>query len=310
MAVYNSASCILLDTNPRLYGAEAEAKRKPFAMFLTDFATNRVRCAGENLHACFFLAHYGDESLRSSHLEWRLVADGRDMASGSCDIGDQAVGAVRPLAEFDIRMPDVAAPCRASFKAAVVSGGTRVANSWDLWLFPARSMLDGRGVFVAQPFRKALAPRFRALASSLESSDVVIAPPDGPEAAAARKSGKRLVSIAGTDAPANITLGWWWMGRQMGAVFKDHPVLGRLPREAFLSPLHFRIMRDGGAKLSADSRKEELIVYGEGGEACYSYLAERRHPSGCVEYRVDGIDLLADLPEADAILAGLIESGR
>ncbi len=306
VAAYNSDSCLLLDTDPRLHGPEEEKRRRALNMYLTDFATNRVRCAGESISAHFFLAHYGEEPLVGARLEWRLVSGGRAIASGSRDVGDQGVGAVRQIAAFDIRVPAVSAPCRASLEAAIVSGGARVANSWDWWLFPARSKLDGRRVFVAPPFQKALAPRFTELAQSLEAAEVVVAPPDGPEAESARMAGKRLVSIAGTAQPVNITLGWWWMGKQMGAVFSGHPVLGRLPREEFLSPLYFRIMRDGGARLSEDARQDELIVYGEGGEACYSYLAERRHKSGCFEYRVDGIDLLADLPESDAILAGLI----
>ena len=306
VAVYNSASCLLFDSDPRLYAPELEAKRKTLEMFLSDFATNRVRCAGESINAHFFLAHYGDEPLANSRLEWCLVAGGRVLSSGASDVGDQRVGGVRPLSDFVIRVPDVPSPCRAELKAALVSGTVRIANSWDWWLFPARTKLDGRGVFVAKPFLDALAPRFTALSPSLETARTVVAPPDSPEAEAARKSGKRLVSIAGTSAPANITLGWWWMGKQMGAVFRAHPVLDRLPREEFLSPLYFRIMRDGGVKLSADSRQDELIVYGEGGDACYSYLLERRHPSGSLEYRVDGIDVLADLPESDALLAGLI----
>ena len=31
----------------------------------------------------------------------------------------------------------------------MTAGGERVANSWDWWLFPARSKLDGSEVFVA-----------------------------------------------------------------------------------------------------------------------------------------------------------------
>jgi len=311
VAVYNSASCLLLDTDPRLRDEAEEKKRKGLEMFLTDFATNRVRCAGESIKAHFFLAHYGEAPFSRARLEWRLVSGGRVLAGGARDVGDQSLGAVREIADFDVRVPEVSAPCCASLEATLVSAdGAKVANSWDWWLFPARTKLDGRRVFVAEPFRRALSSRFTAFAQSADAAEVVVAPPESPEAEAARKAGKRLISIAGIAEPVRITLGWWWMGKQMGAVFRDHSALGRLPREEFLSPLYFRIMRDGGAKLSADSRKDELIVYGEGGEACYSYLAERRHPSGSIEYRVDGIDLLADVPEADAILAGLLEARR
>ncbi len=310
VAVYNSASCLLMDVDPQLHRQKEGVDSDPLEleMLLTDFATNRVRCAGESIRAHFYLAHYAETPLAGARLEWRLATGGRVLASGSRDVGDQDVGAVRELAAFDIPVPDIAAPCRATLEADVTAGGERVANSWDWWLFPARSKLDGSGVFVAEAFRNALAHRFTALERSIADAKTVVAPPDGEDAEFARRSGKRLVSVSGESAPVNITLGWWWMGKQMGAVFRDHPALGHLPREEFLTPLYFRIMRDGGAELAADSRQDEQIIYGEGGSACYSYLSETTHPSGSHEYRVRGIDILADLPEADAILAGLLES--
>ena len=136
----------------------------------------------------------------------------------------------------------------------------------------------------------------------------MVAPPESTEASSARAAGKRLVTIAGADTPANITLGWWSMGKQVGAVFRTHPALRLLPHDGFLTPLQFRIMRSGGRRLTPQTA-DGLIVYGEGGDACYSYLAETRHQTGAHEYRVDGIDLLADLPEADAILEGMLKDG-
>ena len=305
VAVYNSESCLLLDVGPKLYDSKTAPRRGSNEMFLTDFATNRVRSAGERIAATFYLAHYGEAPLKSARLVWRLTAEGKALASGTRDVGDQPLGHVREIGFADIAVPEVASACRATLEARLVSGRMEIANSWDWWLFPRRRRIDGRGVFVAEPFRRALEGRFQGLAPTLAEADVVVAPPASGEAAAARAAGKRLVTIVGTSAPANITLGWWWMGKQMGAVFAQHRALRFLPHDGFLTPLQFRIMRDGGRKLTPGTAGG-LIVYGEGGDGCYSYLAEIRHPSGAHEYRVDGIDLLADLPEADAILRGLV----
>ena len=309
VARYNSETCVLMDVSPRLYGPDEEAarfKRNPFEMYLTDFATNRVRTAGERIDAHFYLAHYGERDLPAARLVWKLVADGRTLASGEKAIGDQTVGAVREIATEDIAVPDVRTACHAVLEARVVAGTSSFENAWDWWLFPKRAKIDGRGVYVADAFRAALAPRFTELAAAAGEARVVIAPTNDPAVAVARAAGKRLVTISGTEGPVSVTLGWWWLGDQMGAVLEQAPELRYLPHDGVLSPLLFRIMKKG-EELRAGSTP---LVYGEGGEACYSYLRRTTHPSGCVEYAVTGMDLLADFAESDAILRGLVEEGK
>jgi len=313
VAVYNSPSCLLMDVSPQTYGPDAEEARQkegPFTMFLTDFATNRVRCAGETIDAHFFLAHYGDRPYRAAELVWQLTAEGRTLAEGRQSVGDQALGGVREIAAAKVTVSEIAAACKAELRTVLrTADGETLQNSWDWWLFPRRTKLDGRGVFVTEALRTKLAPRFEGLAVSVAEATVVLARPDDPEAASARKDGRGLVTLAGTEGPTNLRLGWWWMGRQMGAVVRPHPALRHLPHDGLFSPLFFRIMKDG-EELTPQTRADELIVFGEGGSACYSYLAEKTTPAGAREFVVRGIDLLADTPEGDAILLGIIQETR
>lgn len=308
VAKYNSESCLLLDTDPRLYGPEEEEarfSRDRFELYLTDFATNRIRCAGERIDACCYLAHYGECDFTKSMLRWRLVSGERTLAEGEADTGVQRVGAVREIARFSVSVPELSEACSAKLCVTLDAPEGTVANDWDWWLFPRRRRIDGSGIYVAEAFRPWLAHRFDNMSASADAAKVVIGPTNDPAVVTALARGRNVITLCGQEGETNVRLGWWWMGKQMGAVIADHPALKGLPHDGFLSPLLFRIMKDGVA-LTPDAHRDSLVVYGEGGEACYSYLAEKRHASGSAEMAVSGIDLLADLPESDAILRGLV----
>ena len=51
----------------------------------------------------------------------------------------------------------------------------------------------------------------------------------------------------------------------------------------------------------------DMIVLGEGGGACYSYMHLERFENGAKRIAVTGLDLSADRPESNAILKGAIE---
>lgn len=308
VARFNSESCLLLDTDPRLCDPSEEKvrfKRNPFEMHLTDFATNRVRCAGERIDAHCYLAHYGERDFGPAILRWKLVSDGRSLAEGETNVCAQSVGAVREIARLSVAVPDLESASRATLRVEFEDSEGKVCNDWDWWLFPRRHRIGGGKVFVAEPFRPALSARFLQVVQTPDEADVVIGPTNDPVVVSAVGRGKHVVTLAGCEGESNVRLGWWWMGKQMGAVLANHPALKYLPHEGVLSPLLFRIMKDG-ASLTPATHRDSLVVYGEGGDACYRYLIEKRHASGSVEMAVSGMNLLADLPESDAIFEGIV----
>ena len=87
----------------------------------------------------------------------------------------------------------------------------------------------------------------------------------------------------------------------------DHPALRRVPHGGFLSPLFFRIGKTG-LKLPIDGiGKDDLIMVGEGAEACFLYLAKSEGANGSVRFVVAGLDVLSDTPEGDALIQGIVE---
>ena len=272
--------------------------KKPHGLSAADFAVfNSPSCvladfvpdgcvlvAGERFRSDLHFAHYGEEPLRGAEAVWRLTADGRTLADGSLSVGDQALGPVRKVGTVDFAVPPVEHPVKASY--SVELGGVR--NAWDVWIFP-------KGPSLAE---------IRAKAARL---GVVIAKGGLNEARRALDAGRPLVAVDGTEAAANIGLGWWWMGGQVGTAVRDDPVLGGFPHEGALTPLMFRLVRQGGLELPvAGVDPSEMVVVGEGGEKCYLYLAHRKIGASPV-VECHGLDVLSDLPEGNFLLNAFVE---
>ena len=311
IAVYNSPSCVLLTDgeDPDLW-PDGMPRTPGFKMFADRVATNRVRCAGETLRARFHFAHYGDAPLKDAVLEWRLVArDGSVLASGDRAVGNQPLGPARVVAMEDIVVPSVAKPCRARLMVAVSAGGFRVANSWNYWLFPNRERRDVPDVACADAFASALSVRYGSLLPERDwrKARVVVAPHGSELEKNALASGKSVVSLANQTGAPDIFLGWWWMGDQMGAALGDSPLLGRLPEERFFCPLFFRIGKTGLKMPVEGFEEKDLVMVGEGAEACFLYLADSRRSDGARHVLVAGLDVLSDTAEGSAILDGIFD---
>jgi len=311
VAVYNSASCVLLTD-----GRDSELYPQSdvpfgFKMFVDGVATNRIRCAGEVIHARLHLAHYGERPLSDARVDWWLEsADGRALISGNRGIGDQALGAARVVDMVDIVVPAVSAPCRARLVAAVSDSGFSVTNSWNYWIFPKRGQKQLANVACADVFVSALGSRYPGLMTEREweRAKIVVAPYGSELERCALAAGKSVVSLANQTGKADIYLGWWWMGDQMGAAMRESRLLRHLPQEGFFNPLFFRIGKTGLKLPVSGVSADDLVMVGEGAEACFLYLADVPSPTGAHRMIVAGLDVLSDTPEGAALLDGVLEA--
>ena len=74
-----------------------------------------------------------------------------------------------------------------------------------------------------------------------------------------------------------------------------------------MTPLWFRLVKDTGLALPAKGiAPQDMIIVGEGGEACFVYMAERRIGNSRV-LECHGLDLDSDIPEGNALLARLVD---
>jgi hypothetical protein len=206
-------------------------------------------------------------------------------------LGDQPVGPAREVAKFDVEVPVVQAPVKATLVATVVSdeAGVRQANSWPFWFFPKTSRPE------------------------VPEGVVVVRHGDEAAAEAARSAGKGLVVIGPATGGPNYKMGWWNIGTQVGTATVRHPALGAFPYERFLAPLHFRMIREG-VKLPVEGwDPSDFIMVGEGMKDAYLYIAAKERIDGGREVFVSGLDLDCGTVEANFLLGELfrwISAGR
>ena len=287
-SAFNSPTCVLLDTEtaPRDYTQNTNELLCCSDRGSVKEGTNRVFKVGESIPLEFILSHYGERPLRDATLSWQFAAkDGSVLASGAIPLGDRPIGPACSVAKFSVVAPAVATPMRADLVVELRDSDTLAPvpcrNSWPFWFFPAMDR-------------------------PTPSSNVAIVPLGSPKEASARAAGKNLLILANQTGPANFSMGWWNIGSQTGTAALRHPALGDFPHEPYLSPLLFRIIKEG-LKLPVPGWEEkDMVIVGEGLKDAYLYLGAKTLPDGRREVLVAGLDVLSDTPEGHSLLANLL----
>ena len=132
-----------------------------------------------------------------------------------------------------------------------------------------------------------------------------------PSNADALAHGKSVLTVSGGDGKPNVSLGWWSMGNQVGtALAKGHPALAGLPHEGALTPLLFRVVKEGAHAMSRkDLAVASPVIVGEGKKECFLYLGEVKVDQGR-HMASFGLDILSGTPEGTSILDGVIDELR
>jgi len=281
----------------------------PSGVFCDTVPESRIAVAGEEVRNAISFAHYGDADLPSGRLVWRLVTKdgGNVLAQGEQSVGKQALGGIRKVAYVVFTVPDLKTAVAARFEVALGDA----QNAWDLWLFPKRTVRSVPGVAIAPALAATLDRRYVDLvpAERRAEAKVVVLEAESPEIESALKRGQNVVSIGKADGAPDVRLGWWWLGDQVGTAIADDPMLRYLPHGVALDPLFFRIFMKGEPLPIAGVSEQDLVVVCEGGYACRCNLSVRR-VGAAREYRVRGLDVCADLPEAKALLDGILEAAQ
>ena len=283
---------------------------RPAGIFV-DFADDRrTYSSGERIAIeKLWYANYGDAAVPGATVEWTLDAEGRTLASGNFAAGDLALGAVRPIGSFGIDVPALDAPVRTTLRLRVAP--TETDNAYDLWLFPRRMRRAEPKVAVADELMPVLKDRYEGLLPEAQAAEaeVVIASGGSPLVVASLTRGQKVIALSGCSGAPNVKLGWWWMGSQVGTAFRRHPALDGLPHQGALNELFFRIMKEGRKLPYSGLSKDDMIAVGEGGDACYLYLAQANVGRGRLLMSF-GLDVLGDTREGAALLDGMLDYVR
>ena len=285
----------------------------PTVLLLKTEPQCRVVVAGDEVNADFWISYYGESDLVKSKVEWVLRSGTDDLAQGTCDGGDVEIGSTRLLGQVVVNIPVVKKPVHAVLEAKIQNTESNIRNCWDFWIFPKREKEDGHGLAVSPELMPALEKLYTGLLETgkpgSESAGLIISRIGSPDVAKALAAGKKVILINQAVGKANVSLGWWSMGNQVGTAFARHPALGDLPHEGYLSPLMFRILKQGKSLPFARMVPEEIFIAGEGLSGFFLYAGEARVGAGRV-LMAFGLDLLSGYPEGTCILDGLIHYAK
>lgn len=296
--------------------ADFAAFNSPVGVFIDAKPEYLHLVAGERFSFDVLFANYGEGEVRDATVKWSIsAADGGSvLASGSDKVGELGLGGVRKIAGFAPSAPKVEKAVAAELMVEVASeAGTAARGRWACWLFPKRIKRDGRDIAATGTCRAAVEAAFDGVLppERVAEAKVVIADAGSPEIAAALARGQSVVEIGGLKEPSNIELGWWFHKNIVGAVFDvESPLLRYLPESKSLSTLHFRIFKRGLAMPVKDFPTDSLAVIGEEQAACRANLGERMDAKGGRHIFAYGLALDQPLPEAFAILDGIVETAR
>ena len=273
-----------------------------------------IAVSGETVKAGFWITHYGDSPLEKTKVLWVLRAGDAVLVQGECDGGTVELGSTRLLAEAALAIPAVAKPLHAVLEATIKQKTEEnIKNTWDFWVFPKRAKLDGKGIAVSRDLMPELEKLYMGLVVAgtpdAEKAGLLISRFGAPDVAAALAAGKRVVLINAAKGKPNVNLGWWWMGNQVGTAFARHPALGDFPHDGTLSPLAFRILKQGRPLPFEGVLPDEMMVVGEGGSGYFLYAGEARVDAGRV-LMTFGLDLLSGTPEGSCLLDGMLRYAR
>lgn len=285
-AVFNSPSCVLMDVP----------------------GDRRVYTCGEEVPVEFLFARYGEAPLRGTKLDWKIDCGRAVSVAGAVDVGDVAPGPARTIASVKVKFPVVDRPCKAVLTASL--GG--VANSWDFWVFPVRARRNAGSLAVAPDLADAFGKLYEGFAvlgtPAADRAKAVVARGGSREAKEAEAKGRATVIVGNPPRAPNVSLGWWWMGSQVGTAILDDPAFGQLPHEGVLSPLLFRVVGEGAPLGKVKDSVGEPLMIAEGGTDCFVYLARRKKAGAGTVLESFGLDLLSGTPEGTAILDGMIDA--
>ncbi len=291
-ALFNGTSAILADFAPECQVAEVDEERKATILF----------------------ANYDRAVKRNVVMSWKLSAGETVLAENKETIPEIPEGNARVIATVTFKMPPVAKATKAVFRAEL--DGT--ANEWDFWIFPKRAKRDGTDIAADATLLPMLAKLYDGIVDAASPDAMkarILVLPHGvgkesrPATAAALARGQRVLEVSGWDGKPNVSLGWWSMGNQVGtALSRESSVLSGLPHEGVMTPLLFRVVKEGAHPLSAGGMEiAEPIIVGEGRKDCYLYLGKMKSGRHIASF---GLDILSGTPEGTAILDGIIDELR
>ena len=285
----------------------------PSTILMTSDLKSPILVAGEKVRLTLIASYFSPNDVKNGNLVWTLKSGNKLLVTGKIGNITLATGDVKKVGEADFTVPECANAEALTFEATLFGSSKPLAvNDWKFWMFPKREKKTLQGVAVTSALFETLAKRYDGLLKAETSeADIVIGKSNEPAVAAALSKGKRVFLIGDAGGPPNVSLGWWWIGDQVGTAFAKHAAFGDFPHEGFISPLWFRLIKKG-IPITADMPfgKMEFLAVGEGRSDYFLYAAQTAADNGTKILLTHGLDLLADTPEGTYLLDQMLDYVR
>ncbi|MBR4752342.1 MAG: hypothetical protein IK077_11340 [Thermoguttaceae bacterium] len=269
--------------------------------------------SGYELKLKQFISHFDEKPLAPGKIVWSFRdADGKEYASGETAFDEIPAGSALDLPSIELVVPDVDKPVALTLFVEIPN--TDVHNHWPFWFFPKREKPTLENVAASDALFDALAPYYDGIkrADDPDAKDaLLITANDDPAFDEAKAEGRPVLALDLEPGDANIRLGWWSFGNQLGTATFDSPLFGDFPREETASLLWFAALKDGALTIEDDklTKDWEPLVLGDGLQNYCAYLLNAKNVDAPA-VRVYGLDLLQDRPETLNLLDNMIEYCR
>ncbi len=266
--------------------------------------------SGEETDISFSLSHYSASPIPAGSLSWTLNDADGVLLNGSLPLSAFEPGTAGKIAERKIVLPPVDRPRKLTLRIAL--DGTDVSNSYECWLFPKREKKSLARFVISDSVVNHFKDFYNDVRlygdPSMTPGDILIARPDDPAAAEARKDGRSVFLIAYAPPEPDVSLGWWALGTQVGTAFADSHAWGNFPLDPWMNPLWFRMIRKGAYDLRQGVPIPGLkpLAVGEGRDSYYLYLGESSE-GGRHILASYALDLFKGTPEALCLLDTLLD---
>ena len=315
LVLVSYGSVTLAATNQWLRGVIKGANDLPAPAFgLLEVGAELGARPGDALHVQWVISHFGNEPLRESLLEWKLVAADHTLAAGHSEMLAIEAGQCVEAARSIIELPTVARPTSA--KLIVEIPGTTIRNEWPLWLMPESESVPSRNftnVAATESMLRKLAPHgpgFQAWDPKAADAIALLVTDNAGSARQALEQGKRVLWLNRSPAltpEATFRLGWWIKSRQSGTALARHLAFGDFPHDGYLSPLFYRLINRSEPLTPAFRDVEKLMVgTGNAGYQLYAWQAK----VGQGRLLSTTLDLLGGTPEGSSLLDEMIAYAR
>ncbi|MFH1731964.1 MAG: sugar-binding domain-containing protein [Planctomycetota bacterium] len=278
-------------------------------------ADRRILADGDTLNVDWWISHFGEAPLKQAALTWRMEADGRALGRGRIENIDAAIGDVRKVGVGSWIVKDIRKPVHARLIGGIE--GTKVENSWDLWLFPRLLPREGagKGLAASGKVHDVLKSRYPGLArvGAPEAGKAQVLITDRMDGAFfdALAGGKSVVLVGLPGPRPGLHPGWWLIGHggeQTGIAVADHPAFGDFPHQGYLNHLFFRLVNNTVKCRDEAYRGVEKLMVNRGPQGCLAHVFQAKAGKG--KLFASGLNLLNGNTEAAYLLDQFIRYAR